>query len=194
MNLPVYALEISTDLNDQSEVDFVALVDNPAIQRNFLAFNEQKQFKFEIQSEEKQIISGPLMLADTPIYRNDKNGEYYVTFSPQTIEQIVQKFFQKGFQNNVNLMHDANQQVQGVTMFESFIVDPSRGISPMKGFEDAPSGSWFGSFKIDNPSVWEDVKAGKFSGFSVEGLFNYKKQVDTNQKMWEQICEILEQV
>jgi len=194
MNLPIYALEISTDLNDQSEVDFVALVDNPAIQRNFLAFNEQKQFKFEIQSEEKQIISGPLMLADTPIYRNDKNGEYYVTFSPQTIEQIVQKFFQKGFQNNVNLMHDANQQVQGVTMFESFIVDPSRGISPMKGFEDAPSGSWFGSFKIDNPSVWEDIKAGKFSGFSVEGLFNYKKQIDTNQKMWEQICEILEQV
>lgn len=194
MNLPVYALEISTDLNDQSEVDFVALVDAPAIQRNFLAFNEHKEFKFEIQSEEKQIISGPLMLADTPIYRNDANGEYYVTFSPKTIEQIVQKFFQKGFQNNVNLMHDANQQVQGVTMFESFISDPSRGIMPMKGFEDAPAGSWFGSFKIDNPQVWADVKAGKFSGFSVEGLFNYKKQVDSNQKMWEQICEILEQV
>lgn len=194
MNLPVYALEISTDLNDQSEVDFVALVDNPAIQRNFLAFNDHKEFKFEIQSEEKQIISGPLMLADTPIYRNDKNGEYYVTFSPQTIEQIVQKFFQKGFQNNVNLMHDANQQVQGVTMFESFIVDAKRGIMPMKGFEDAPAGSWFGSFKIENPQVWADVKAGKFSGFSVEGLFNYKKQVDSNQKMWEQICEILDQV
>jgi len=64
----------------------------------------------------------------------------------------------------------------------------------MKGFEDAPSGSWFGSFKIDNPQVWADVKAGKFSGFSVEGLFNYKKQVDSNQKMWEQICEILEQI
>ena len=194
MNLPVYALEISTDLDNQSEVDFVALVDNPAIQRNFLAFKEHKEFKFEIQSEDKQIISGPLMLADTPIYRNDNNGEYYVTFSPQTIEQIVQKFFQKGFQNNVNLMHDANQQVQGVTMFESFICDPSRGIMPMKGFEDAPAGSWFGSFKIDNPQVWADVKAGKFSGFSVEGLFNYKKQVDTNQKMWEQICEILQQV
>jgi hypothetical protein len=194
MNLPIYALEISTDLNDQSEVDFVALVDNPAIQKNFLAFKEQKEFKFEIQSEDKQIISGPLMLADTPIYRNDNNGEYYVTFSPQTIEQIVQKFFQKGFQNNVNLMHDSNQQVQGITMFESFICDPSRGIKPMKGFEDAPNGSWFGSFKIDNPQVWADVKAGKFSGFSVEGLFNYKKQIDTNQKMWQQICEILQQV
>jgi hypothetical protein len=194
MNLPIYALEISTDLNDQSEVDFVALVDNPAIQKNFLAFKEQKEFKFEIQSEDKQIISGPLMLADTPIYRNDNNGEYYVTFSPQTIEKIVQKFFQKGFQNNVNLMHDSNQQVQGITMFESFICDPSRGIKPMKGFEDAPNGSWFGSFKIDNPQVWADVKAGKFSGFSVEGLFNYKKQMDTNQKMWQQICEILQQV
>lgn len=196
MNLPVYALEISEDLNDESAVDFVALVDKPAIQKNFLMFKEQPM-RFAIQSEDKQIVSGPLMLADTPIYRNDNNGEYYVTFSPATIEAIAQKFFKKGYQSNVNLMHDGNQEVPNVTMFESWIVDPSRGISAMKGFEDAPAGSWFGSFKVDNPEVWAKIKAGDFKGFSVEGMFNYKKQekaIQVAEEMMSKIIEILEQV
>jgi hypothetical protein len=196
MELPVYALEISEDLNDESSVDFVALVDKPAIQRNFLMFKEQPM-QFAIQSEDKQIVSGPLMLADTPIYRSDKNGEYYVTFSPATIETIAQKFFKKGYQSNVNLMHDGNQEVSDVTMFESWIVDPARGISAMKGFEDAPVGSWFGSFKVDNPEVWAKIKAGDFKGFSVEGMFNYKKQekaVEMAEQMMNKIIEILEQI
>jgi hypothetical protein len=196
MELPVYALEISEDLNDESSVDFVALVDKPAIQRNFLMFKEQPM-QFAIQSEDKQIVSGALMLADTPIYRSDKNGEYYVTFSPATIEMIAQKFFKKGYQSNVNLMHDGNQEVSDVTMFESFIVDPARGIYPMKGFEDTPVGSWFGSFKVDNPAVWAKIKAGDFKGFSVEGMFNYKKQekaVEMAEQMMGKIIEILEQV
>jgi hypothetical protein len=196
MNLPVYALEISEDMNDESSVDFVALVDKPAIQRNFLMFKEQPM-QFAIQSEDKQIVSGALMLADTPIYRSDSNGEYYVTFSPATIEMIAQKFFKKGYQSNVNLMHDGNQEVSDVTMFESWIVDPSRGISAMKGFEDAPVGSWFGSFKVDNPAVWAKIKAGDFKGFSVEGMFNYKKQekaIAMADQMMNKIIEILEQV
>lgn len=196
MNLPIYQLEISDDLNDGAEVDFVALVDKPAIERNFLKFKEAKT-NFAIQSEEKHIVSGALMLADTPIYRNDSNGEYYVTFSKSTIEKIAQKFFKKGYQSNVNLMHDGDKQVEGVTMFESFIVDSERGIQAMKGFEDAPEGSWFGSLKVENQDVWSKIKSGEFKGFSVEGMFNYKKNnedMSKDEKMWNQIIDILKSV
>jgi hypothetical protein len=196
MELPIYQLEISDDLNDGAEVDFVALVDRPAIERNFLKFKEAKT-NFAIQSEEKQIVSGALMLADTPIYRNDSNGEYYVTFTKATIEKIAQKFFKKGYQSNVNLMHDGDKQVDGVTMFESFIVDSERGIQAMKGFEDAPEGSWFGSFKVENEEVWSKIKSGEFKGFSVEGIFNYKKEkqpISVEEAMWAKIVEVLDQV
>lgn len=196
MDLPIYQLEISDDLNDGAEVDFVALVDRPAIERNFLKFNEAKA-NFAIQSEDKRIVSGALMLADTPIYRNDLNGEYYVTFTKATIEKIAQKFFKKGYQSNVNLMHDGDKQVEGVTMFESFIVDSERGIQAMKGFEDAPEGSWFGSFKVENDEVWNKIKSGEFKGFSVEGIFNYKKEkqaISVEEAMWSKIVEILDQV
>ena len=194
--LPIYLLEISDNMTDDAEVDFVALVDRPAIERDFLKFKEARS-NFAIQSEERRIVSGALMLADTPIYRNDANGEYYVVFKKETIEMIAQKFFKKGYQSNVNLMHDESKSVDGVTMYESFISDTSRGILPMKGFEDAPEGSWFGSFKVENDSVWEMIQSGEFKGFSVEGVFNYKKEkqpMSIEEALWSQIRDILNQV
>jgi hypothetical protein len=193
MDLPVYLLDISEDMDDNAEVDYVALVDRPAIQKNWNAFKNQQ--RFEVVSEDKRIISGPLMLADVPIFRSDATyGDYYVVFSKDTIFKIAQKFFKRGYQSNVNLMHSPNAQVDGVTMFESFITDESRGILPMKGFEDAPDGSWFGSFKVDNDEVWNDVKEGKFKGFSVEGLFTYKTKPNKEQELMNAIKEILQMV
>lgn len=198
MNLPIYELEISEDLNDDIEVNVVSLVKRPAIKKNFLAFNESNPLRFAVQDQEQRIISGPIMLADTPIYRKDKTGEYYVTFSKETISKIVQVFFKKGYQSSVNLMHDGQNFVEGVTMFESWITNKERGIEPMKGFEDAPEGSWFGSFKVDNDQVWERVKIGDFEGFSVEGAFlmNTKKkdQKTKDQEAFEKVMEILAKV
>ena len=94
-------------------------------------------------------------------------------------------------------MHDEALSVEGVTMYESFIVDSSRGVMAMKGFEDAPEGSWFGSFKVENESVWNKIKSGEFKGFSVEGVFNYKKEkqpMSVEESLWSEICSILEQV
>lgn len=193
MELPLYMLEISDDLNDDAEVQFVSLVDRPAIQKNWNAFkNEQK---FQIISEDKRIISGCAMLADTPIFRSDATfGDYYVAFSKDTITKIVQKYFKKGYQNNVNLMHDPNQIETGVTMFESFISDKSRGIEPMKGFEDAPDGSWFVSMLVENDEVWGKVKQGMVNGFSIEGIFNYAPLVSKEAQVMNEIYKILEEV
>jgi predicted ABC-type ATPase len=193
MELPLYMLEISDDLMDDAEVQFVSLVDRPAIQKNWNAFkNEQK---FQIISEDKHIISGCAMLADTPIFRSDASfGDYYVAFSKDTITKIVQKYFKKGYQNNVNLMHDSNQIETGVTMFESFISDKSRGIQPMKGFEDAPDGSWFVSMLVENDAVWQQVKEGKINGFSIEGIFNYTPIAPKEEMLMSQIYSILKEV
>ena len=193
MELPIFELMISDDLNDDAEVNFVALVDRPAIQKNWNAFKENA--KFEIVSEDKRIISGALMLADTPIFRSDDtHGDYYVMFSKDTIFKIAQKFFKKGYQANVNIDHDPSKKVDGVVMFESFISDVDRGILPMKGFEDAPDGSWFGSFKVEDDNVWKMIKEGKFKGFSVEGIFEYAKAKTKEAQILDSIKEILQSV
>ena len=193
-NLPVYQMDIIENDDSNVEVDFVALVDRPAIEKQFLAFKDNRM-SFAITDEEQYIISGALMLADTPIYRNDLNGEYYVVFGKEVIKKIAQKYFRKGYQNNVNLMHDSGKVLDGLTMFESWITDDKRGVKAMAGFEDVADGSWFGSFKVDNPEVWKMIKDGMVKGFSVEGIFNYKRTETTStQKMFDAIVEILNQV
>ena len=191
MNLPIYLLDISEDLENESSVDYIALVDSPAIKLDWQKFTESQKVCF---NEEKRIISGALMVADMPIYRKDeKFGEYYAVFNAPTIEKIAIKFYQKGFQSNVNLMHDNKMIVEGATMFESWIVDRSLGKMPMKGYEEVSDGSWFGSFKINNEEVWKMAKDNLIKGFSVEGLFSYELKQDqmTDEQLLEKIKMIL---
>ena len=150
---------------------------------------------FSVQSEDQRIVSGPLMIADLPIYRRDEEGEYYVTFTSEEIKKIVQKFFKKGYQAKVNIEH--GKPAQGVYMFESYIIDRERGVNPPKGFEDVANGSWFGSFKVENESLWSKVKDGTFKGFSVEGLFKYEKtgeMMTKDEEIMSEIFKILSQI
>lgn len=190
MDLPIYDLIISDKVNDDAEVSFVALVDKPAIKRDFLAFTDV--VRFAIQSEDEHIVTGPLMIPDQLIYRNsEKLGEHYVKFTADTIKQIAIKFVKKGYQCNVNLMHDAAMQVEGCTMFESFISDTKRGVKCMEQFADLPDGTWFGSFYIENPEVWQLVKQGQVRGFSVEGLFDYEKPISKEEQTLRELGKIL---
>lgn len=174
MELPIYRACVSADLASDLEVNFIALVDRPAIEKNFQYFNANKErVKFAL-NEEKQIISGPAMIADLPIYRNDAQlGEYYVVFDKNSIRDIVQKFSSKGYMKNFNLFHDDQAKLSDVTIINSFISDVDLGVSPLKGFEDVADGSWFISAHVNNPETWAKVKSGEVKGFSVEGLFNY---------------------
>lgn len=195
MDLPIYLLDINEDEQAQTEVNFIALVDKPAIQKNWQMFKEAPA-RFAVD-QEKQIISGALMIADMPIYRKDEEfGEYYAVFNAATIEKIAIKYYQKGFQSNVNLMHDGDMIVDGATMFESWIVNRELGKMPMKGYEDVSDGSWFGSFKVTNDKVWGMVKDGLIKGFSVEGLFQYKpkKQEMSEEQILAKIQDLLTQI
>jgi hypothetical protein len=136
---------------------------------------EKKGFSFK--TTDKQIISGPAMIPDQPIYRRGKDGEEYnVVFTKSTIQKIVERYFKNQYNSNFNLQHKKNMLAEGVYLIESFIIDSMRGIKAPEGFEDLPDGSWFISCKVDNEEIWNDyIKSGKFKGFSVEGLFTDRK-------------------
>jgi DNA-binding phage protein len=157
-----------------------------------------QKFSFEmftIVNEEQKIISGALMLADELIYRNnEKFGEHYVKFSAQTIKDIVIKLSKKKFQNRVNLMHDPEQIVKGVTMFEIWLVDKKRGIQPMKGFEEVADGSAFASYYVENEEVWNKIKKGELRGFSVEGLFDYELPLTAEENALKTIEKLLNEI
>lgn len=46
------------------------------------------------------------MLADTPIYRWDRElGDYYIIFTKDVIAKMILKYSKNNFWNNVNLEH-----------------------------------------------------------------------------------------
>lgn len=189
--LPVYKLVINDDDNDKSGVDYVAFVDAPAIDMKWMAFAEQRKQMF-IGNEERRIVSGALMVAGMPIYRNDAMGEYYCIFDKETIFKIIQKYFRNGFTSNVNMMHDEQRKVDGVYMIESLFIDKTRGMIAPSGYGELADGSWFGSFKVDNDEMWNDfIKTGVFKGFSVEGIFEHKYLVDANEQSLQSLHEKL---
>ena len=184
------------DLPDGEHKDFqIALVDDPAIESDWIAFskNYQDVQAFKIQSEHKRIVSGYAMIAGLKIPRFDKvRGAYNVTFKKENIEKIWLNFQRENINTNTNIMHQTGTFAPGVFVCESFIIDSERGIKAPEGFKQEPDGSWFISMKIENNEVWQQVLDGSFNGFSIEGRFH---ETDVNdfsiEKAFQTIKEFL---
>jgi hypothetical protein len=188
--IEVFELVIDTD--DESGVTAIALVDQPAIESNWMAFSKQSEYKFNIKDEEKRIIEGYFMVADLLIPRIGENGEkFFVKFSAKTIEQIREKQSRLGLNNNFNLMHDPRQIAEGVYMLDNLIIDNERGKVAPKEFEKVPNGSLWGSAKVDNDEIWEQVKNGEFTGFSVEGMFKQLEPVTMDEDLINKLRQII---
>jgi hypothetical protein len=184
--------ELIIDSKEDSGVDYIALVDRPAIESDWQAFKETK-LQFKVKDEEKRIVSGYFMIADKPIYRNNEQlGEHNVIFRADVIKDIVFKFMANGFNSNTNLMHEEELRLSDVFVFESLLIDRDRGVNPPQGYEDAPNGSWWGSMRVNNDKVWNLIKEGQFKGFSVEGFFSYVKEEPTeDEQKLAQVIELL---
>lgn len=155
-----------------SVVSAVAIVGAPAIDSNFIAFSKDHtptEIKFAEDNERMELI-GAAMIPDLPMYRNSEDqGEYLAVFEAADIREIAQVFAERGFFNNMNIDH--TEKSAGSYIFQSYIVDSSKGIPAPTGV-DAPDGSWIIGVKVNDAAVWQDIKDGKTKGFSVEGLFD----------------------
>lgn len=188
MNLPIYRLDIN-EFDEETGIEFVSLVESPAVERDFQAFNTTQ--RFAIQDEEKRIVSGVAMIADMPIYRRDAvRGEYYVVFDKESIFKIAKKWARSNKYDAVNEHHEKPIN-DGVSLFESYLVDRERGVMPPKRYEDVADGSWFVSYLIDNDEVWAKVKSGEFKGFSVEGVFDFVSELSEDLKVIEELKRVL---
>ena len=156
-------------IDDETEgIDAISLVDRPAIEENFIALSKDVPYTF--QEVSKGIVTGPALIPNKQIYRKDEEGnEFNVYFTEETVEKAAMLYFKNGNQNNSTIQH--LKKVEGVTTFESWIIqDPEKDKAKALGF-DLPKGTWMISQKINNPEVLQKVKDGTYRGFSIEGYF-----------------------
>lgn len=181
--LPIFEI----DFTDESVWNNISLVDYPAIERNFIKMAKQSEIKFQV-NDEKREITGPVILCDQLVYRRDRQGEYYIRFGKDVIKKMAIEFFKRDTQNNGNVMHQID--VDGVTFFESYIINKERGICPVE-FSDIPDYSWMVTAKVENDDLWELIKKGEIQGFSIDCTAEFRESKDDTIYTIEELVEYL---
>ena len=171
-------IELKVDEEEGTGINTISFVESPAIEVDFLYFNENKEV-YQFKDEEKRIVVGPAMIPNEKIIRMDGNGEpYFVFFSEETIQKCAELYFKNSNHTTTNVDHEKNL-MDGVTVMESWIVEnPDYDKSKSLGFKDVKKGTWFVSYKVENEELWQKVKNGEVLGFSVEGMFGQEIKQD----------------
>jgi hypothetical protein len=177
----VYELVIDDERVD--EVMAISLVEDPAIESNFVFFDKE-EIKFSAVDNEKRLVMGPLLIPNKQILRVDGQGlPYYVFFRPETIKRLSEKYLEKKYTDKATLEH--KKPIADVVLVESWIVE-SREKDKSKLYNiNVPAGTWMGTMKINNDKIWEDyVKTGKVKGFSIEGIFGHNLVSASKEKSY----------
>ena len=164
--LPLY--EVTVD----SDVYAISLVDEPAIEVNYVHLKKDSKAKkvvfLEDEAKEKHMVVGPVLIPDMPIYRNQDGEEFYIQFSKESIERLAYNYIKQGY-NMTSFTAQHQYPVNEVYIVESWLKTTENDKSNDLGF-DCPIGTWFVGAKVNNVDVWEDIKDGKMNGFSVEAF------------------------
>lgn len=169
----------------------VSLVEDPAIESNFIALSKEKQI---IQLEnEKRLLVGAALIPNKPIYRNINGKEFYISFDEATIEKLAQDFLANDYQHNITIEHQ--QGVDDITVVESWIKTSENDKSVGYGLNE-PIGTWFISVKVNNEEIWNKVKNGDYKGFSIEAMVGLDENLELNNQliMNEELIEKLREI
>ena len=170
--------ELIIEDSDIDEVYALSLVENPAIEADWVYFTEHKeQVNFATVDNDKRTIVAPVLIPDKRIYRVDERSgkEYEVFVTAETIEKLAQQYLMKGYQNKATVEHSEN--IDGdVTVVESWVSKSSTKDKSANYFTRIfPAGTWFVTLKVNDEKLWQDyVKTGKVKAISIEGLFGHK--------------------
>lgn len=170
--LPVFKIFINDSLENKEGIDFISLVDHPAIEVNWVAMSSNAPVKMNFNQDQK-LLYGPILIPDLPIYRNDPvNGEYYVVFTKEEIQTIVRKFQKQNKNLNLNYQHQPNSQINAVV--QEIWLTGQNDKSKDYGF-NLPVGSAFAVTYVEDNAFWnEQVKTGNVKGYSIEGWLDMK--------------------
>lgn len=170
-NLETYELFIDEE-SDFGGIEAISIVENPAIEEDFIALKAQEVKLTEV-NQERRILMGAALIPNKEIYRRNSEGEYFIKFSEETVRKASQLFLSRGKQNNATLEHEV--EIGGLSVVESWIIEDEVQDKSRKYGLNMPLGTWMVSVKVNNDEIWEEfVKTNRVKGFSIEGFFTDK--------------------
>lgn len=177
---------ILDELDEFNGIEAISIVENPAIEEDFVALKGEESVKLAEVDKDKKILMGALLIPNKPIFRKNADEEYYIFFSRDTVLKASQRYLKSGNQKNSTLEHQVN--IQGLTLVESWIKEDMVHDKSVKYDMDVPLGTWMGTVKVDNDEIWNDyVKTGKVKGFSIEGYFADKAEAPKDKAVKDEL-------
>lgn len=201
MIVPV--IEMVLNPEDKSKgVKTISLVDKPAIESNFLFLSKENKPRYIALAEEnasgksyQQVVHGLALIPDKLILRFTEDGApFQIYFTAETIDAIRKKFHKEQQDQNVNTQHDSKSYIKAY-MFEDFIVDSKARQEDLKlkGI-DAPIGSWYVKYQIEDKADFQKVLDGEFKGFSIEAEMDSLFKTQIIQQQNQEVMNIKEEL
>jgi hypothetical protein len=173
-DLPIYKITIDPEYSDGEDlgIEQIAFTSNPAIKVRGLAFeNVAKRF---FSDSLKYRVTAPAMIP-MEIYRRDDDGEYYVQFDEQTIEQIYVKFMRDLSNRNVfNLEHDQSKEVPAYILEAWIVENPTQDKALTTYGIEVPKGTLMLTAQITDVDYYNQLVKDEQVGFSIEGFLGMK--------------------
>ena len=164
MELKTYRVIVNAD-DDLTGVYAVSLVDQPAIEVDWIKLGKVEEFFFSA-NKDKQMLFGPLLIPNKLILRKASDGELFnIMFDAETIQIIADKYNENKINDIFNFQH-SDEKVNAV-LLQNWITGKNDK-SQDYGF-DLPEGTWFAGVKVKDENFWmNEVKTDKVKGFSIE--------------------------
>lgn len=178
MEKVIYDLDFDAAV-DLEGVFSISLVSTPAIKSNFITLSEETdKLMLSAIDDDKRLLLGPALIPNQEILRKDGT---YIRFSEEVVRKSMEAFFQRDYQKNSNYEHNDKEELSGMCVVESWIIEnPEMDKSAALGL-NLPKGTWMVAMKCDNDEVYKMAKEGKVKGFSIEGMFPERTKVELSE-------------
>jgi hypothetical protein len=132
--------------------------------RNYYTMNKQTDLsmEFKISNKERHEISGLALQSGQFIYRNDINGlgPGYVYFSRDTVRKLKERY---GFNRSITIEHKENITGTCILLDSWLEEDDEKNMT-----------RWFLKYKVIDDTLWNAIKLGLVSGYSIEALLEVR--------------------
>jgi len=171
----------------------VSLVEDPAIESNFVTLKNENRIELAEVNKERRILLGAVLIPNKPILRVEDDKEYYIYFSKETIAKIAVMLAKNKMNDQVT--QDHSKFIKDMTIFETWQTEHKEMDKSAFYGLDIPVGTLCMAMKADNEEVYNLAKEGKIKGFSIEGFFSdklEKKEPSKEDKEIEILNEIMQ--
>ena len=185
-DLPIYKITIDDEYSDGENlgIEMIAFTNLPAIKVKGMSFGSEKRLMFS--DGLKHRITAPAMIPMDIYRKNDGDGEYYVQFTEEVIEQIHTKFMADLRNRDIfNLEHDTEKKVPAYIL-ETWIVDnPTKDKAYSTFGIEVPKGTLMVTAQVTDAEYFAELVANDQVGFSIEGFLGLKlsEQIKLNKMM-----------